>query len=291
MNPNKPRDYDVVLGRQASASVSSAVLGGVEGFKQRLANPSLALREAALQEALQYGQVGLDTVIQALSDESVQIQQSAYALLQKLALPKAKQALREYCNRRVQELQRRYAAGERNFKQIALRGANLSGANLSWANLRGANLREADLSWANLRGTDLSWADLRKANLRGTSLNGANLREANLMKTDLREADLKEAHLMSANLMRTDLREAKNLSQANLSGANLSEVNLSWANLSGAYLNWVNLNGANLCGANLCGAYLIRADLSGADLSGSIYNLKTIFPRGFNPNHVGAAYR
>ncbi|MBO0084252.1 pentapeptide repeat-containing protein, partial [Listeria monocytogenes] len=66
-----------------------------------------------------------------------------------------------------------------------LRGANLSYADLSCANLRGANLRGANLSYA-----DLSCANLRVANLSRANLRGANLRGANLSYADLRRADL-----------------------------------------------------------------------------------------------------
>ena len=45
--------------------------------------------------------------------------------------------------------------------------ADLSWADLRWANLCGADLREADLRWANLCGADLGGADLRRADLRG----------------------------------------------------------------------------------------------------------------------------
>lgn len=46
--------------------------------------------------------------------------------------------------------------GERaNLRSADLRGAYLSGADLSYADLRGADLRGADLSYANLRGVDL----------------------------------------------------------------------------------------------------------------------------------------
>jgi hypothetical protein len=44
--------------------------------------------------------------------------------------------------------------------------ANLSYANLSYADLRSANLSYADLSYADLRSANLSYADLRSANLR-----------------------------------------------------------------------------------------------------------------------------
>ena len=59
----------------------------------------------------------------------------------------------------------------------------LSGADLSGANLRYANLRGADLSGANLRYANLSGANLRDANLSGADLSGANLRGLKIQKT------------------------------------------------------------------------------------------------------------
>ncbi|HCQ0963722.1 TPA: pentapeptide repeat-containing protein [Listeria monocytogenes] len=91
-----------------------------------------------------------------------------------------------------------------------LRGANLSYADLSCANLRGANLRGAnlsyaDLSCANLRGANLSGADLSYANLRGANLRGANLSYADLSCANLRGANLSYADLSCADLRRADL--------------------------------------------------------------------------------------
>ena len=73
------------------------------------------------------------------------------------------------------------------------------------ANLSDANLCYADLSDANLRGANLSGADLNDANLRGANLSGADLisadlRDANLCYADLCYADLSDADLRSANL-------------------------------------------------------------------------------------------
>ena len=61
--------------------------------------------------------------------------------------------------------------------------ADLSRADLSWADLSGANLSWADLSWADLSEANLSWADLSWADL-----SGANLSRANLSGADLSEA-------------------------------------------------------------------------------------------------------
>jgi uncharacterized protein YjbI with pentapeptide repeats len=57
-----------------------------------------------------------------------------------------------------------------SFYRANLRGANLSGAILSWA-----DLREAILSWADLREANLSGADLREANLSGAILSWADI--------------------------------------------------------------------------------------------------------------------
>ncbi|EHF4905729.1 pentapeptide repeat-containing protein [Listeria monocytogenes] len=73
------------------------------------------------------------------------------------------------------------------------------------ANLSYANLSYADLRRANLRVANLSYADLRRADLSGANLRGANLRRANLSYADLSCADLRRADLSGANLRRADL--------------------------------------------------------------------------------------
>ena len=56
-----------------------------------------------------------------------------------------------------------------------LRGADLTGADLTEAYLQGADLTEAYLQGADLQGADLQGADLQGAYLRGANLRGANL--------------------------------------------------------------------------------------------------------------------
>ena len=79
--------------------------------------------------------------------------------------------------------------------------ANLTGANLTWAdlieaNLSGADLTGANLTGANLYGANLTWANLTRANLNGANLSWANLIEANLTGAYLTEADLKDVKNM-----------------------------------------------------------------------------------------------
>lgn len=80
-NQNQPREYDAVRGGQNLIPVNAAVLGGLPGVKSRLASPIVEVRIAALSEALKYGEAGLDLIIQALHDESIQLKFTAYSLL------------------------------------------------------------------------------------------------------------------------------------------------------------------------------------------------------------------
>jgi formylglycine-generating enzyme required for sulfatase activity len=93
---NEPREYDAVLGGQNLIPVNAAVLGGIPGVKSRLASPDVEVRIAALSEALKYGEAGLDLIIQALQDESMQVEFAAFSLLKDRNEEKIKQHLRNY---------------------------------------------------------------------------------------------------------------------------------------------------------------------------------------------------
>ena len=121
--------------------------------------------------------------------------------------------------------------------------------------------------WKNMK-ANLTGADLRYANLIGANLIGANLSDAYLIDANLIGANLSGANLIDANLIGANLSGA-NLRGANLRGADLRYANLSNADLRDAYLIDANLIGANLSGANLRGADLRYANLSGANLLGT----------------------
>lgn len=93
---NQPREYDAVKGGQNSTPVDAAVLGGIAGVKSRLASPSVEVRIIALSEALKYGEAGLDVILGALQDESVQVKLAVYSLLKDRNDEKIKQHLQNY---------------------------------------------------------------------------------------------------------------------------------------------------------------------------------------------------
>lgn len=157
---------------------------------------------------------------------------------------------------------------EANLYGAKLREANLNGADLSEANLYSANLKDADLyganlSNANLRGASLDSADLSQANLSGSTLNEATLGAANLTGAILDRASLIRANFWDANLSDASLIEA-DLFEANLRGANLSGANLSYACLGAANLIRSDLNGSSLNNTNLIAAQLVNTKVEGA---------------------------
>ncbi|GAB4286021.1 MAG: hypothetical protein Fur0025_18110 [Oscillatoriaceae cyanobacterium] len=77
----QPRPHDVVLGGQQPPPFNGVVLGGIEGAKKRICYNSIPGKIIALQDALNYGQAGLDLIIEALQSPHHQIRWAAYSLL------------------------------------------------------------------------------------------------------------------------------------------------------------------------------------------------------------------
>lgn len=114
------------------------------------------------------------------------------------------------------ELLERYAAGERNFAGIYVRG-KLNGAILSDANFCGAvfpnSMEGIDFSRSYLIGADLAEVNLLNGILRNVRLDGVNLCQSLLGGADLTDACLARADLDGT------LMENTNLHRANLIGA------------------------------------------------------------------------
>jgi formylglycine-generating enzyme required for sulfatase activity len=72
------------------------VLGGIPGVKSRLASPIVAVRIAALSEALNYKDSGLELIISALQDKSMAVKFAAYSLLKDRNAPNLKEQFKKY---------------------------------------------------------------------------------------------------------------------------------------------------------------------------------------------------
>jgi len=92
---DRPGEYDAVKGGQNSIPRDAAVLGGIAGVKSRFSSPTVEVRIAALSEAPKYGDAGLDLIIGALRDESIQVKLAAYSLLKDRNEEKIKQHLQK----------------------------------------------------------------------------------------------------------------------------------------------------------------------------------------------------
>lgn len=92
---NQPGEYDAVLGNGLTYT-SAAVLGGIEGIKQRLSAPVVEHRIAALTEALKYGKKGLSLVMEALDDSDILVRTQAYKILKNMKARDIKVKLKEF---------------------------------------------------------------------------------------------------------------------------------------------------------------------------------------------------
>lgn len=95
-NQNEPRKFDIVLGGEKPLPLQGAVLGGLEGVKQRLASSVVEARVAALNEALNYGEIGLDLVINSLEDKHRKVRQAAAKLLENRTEKRVKLTVKNY---------------------------------------------------------------------------------------------------------------------------------------------------------------------------------------------------
>lgn len=103
-NLNQPQNYDAVIAGQCPPPSGSMVLGGLEGVRRRLALTEVESKIDALLDAFEYGQEGLDLVIQALKDKSEAMKEAACLLLQEITEPRVKQALQEYKQNKLDSL-------------------------------------------------------------------------------------------------------------------------------------------------------------------------------------------
>ncbi|HEY7020823.1 MAG TPA: pentapeptide repeat-containing protein [Ktedonobacterales bacterium] len=106
------------------------------------------------------------------------------------------------------------------------RAADLRGVNLSHVTLRDVYLRRADLSGANL-----VFADLTGAHLADVTLNDADMGRVILHRGELNYATLTGAHLRQADL------SSANLQYTNIAGARFHNADLRGTVLHGAYLD------------------------------------------------------
>lgn len=149
--------------------------------------------------------------------------------------------------------------------------------------IRTTNGSKPDLSGLNLSEADLSFTYLFNANLRKANLNKADLSFANLTRANLSYANLREANLQFAGLMLAKLGYA-NLKHSTLFYANLAHASLPYADLSDALLLNTNFNSVRLNYTNFTKAIFAFTNFSNTDLS-TAKGLETVVHRA--PSSIG----
>ena len=130
-------------------------------------------------------------------------------------------------------------------------------------------IREIDWASLDLYCAELGGLDLTRTSMKNSRLSRANLESAILSSSNLAGIDLSHANLAHCIFCGADLTLA-NLQQANLSGADLRPTPDKWGIPT-------DLSATNLKGAQL----------KGAKLSKALYDHRTLFPTGFEPQENG----
>lgn len=145
---------------------------------------------------------------------------------------------------------------------------NLTNKDFAGEGLEGAKFLRVKLQTANFEGADLSDATFRQCLLKGAKFRGANFGpNTTFMESTLHEADFAGVDLKGADFRRVNLR-----------GANLANSK-GWGDLTDSTLAEADLRGADFSTA--------KGDLNSVQWSGAIYDSKTIFPQGFDPEAAG----
>jgi COMPASS component SWD3 len=93
MSELQPSNTDAILGGQNPAPIDTAILGGIDGLKQRIASKDENLQISALHEALKYDDSGVELLIQVWEKESSNLKWQAFSLLREREEEKVKNAL------------------------------------------------------------------------------------------------------------------------------------------------------------------------------------------------------
>ncbi|MBE9115434.1 hypothetical protein IQ249_05920 [Lusitaniella coriacea LEGE 07157] len=87
---NSPKAHDAVLGGQSPPPVDGVTLGGIEGLRQRFAVGNCEQKIKMLPTALNYGEAGIDFLIEVLNDPTLRVRATAYNVLQDADIEQAK---------------------------------------------------------------------------------------------------------------------------------------------------------------------------------------------------------
>ncbi|MBL1178699.1 hypothetical protein [Pantanalinema sp. GBBB05] len=90
---SQPEPTDLILGGHLPPPSSGAVLGGIQGLRQRLADASPDQIVDLLPQSLNYGEAGIDVLVEAVHDAALIVRAKACQLLQRIDSPKAQQAI------------------------------------------------------------------------------------------------------------------------------------------------------------------------------------------------------
>ncbi len=263
----KPQPGDLVLGGEGRKIYKShAILGGIEGIKYKLNNPSLPVKIQALHDCFKYPQHCCQILLQVIKNKKGLMVWVAYSLLHEINKPEIKNIIKEYQYRLKQE-----SLEGVNLEQVNLKNINLVDSNLNFANFRGAIINETThlnpkflLYWQivnqGLSDADLSKFTFQKAFLNSSNLSNINFRKSHFLLVDFSSCNLEKVDFLGSKIFKTKLDFSK------LIYVDLRNTMLNQINLANSYLDKVSLSQAKLLAINFRNSNLNNIDFHGSAL-------------------------
>jgi len=165
---------------------------------------------------------------------------------------------------------------------------NLSGADLSFADLRYRNFAGADLHNATFNGANTTGDNFHAANLNGVTFASSNTSHADFSDATLDGATFDDQAILAYdNITGVDLRNIQPGGAMNINQSNLTNVNFRNFRFNNFTLASNTNTGADYTDADFVGSNLYADDLSDATMTGTTWS-NTICPDLTNSNDHGA---
>lgn len=266
---------------------TAAVLAGEESSLLEIMNPTFWSQSEWLPNltkaiASQMFGTGIGIIVLSWASDKRVEETEKRALLLQMGSPDSSVAIEAVRKLRIKGWLADGTAAEGNFWRTDLHRTNLSGADLSECNFGSAILDGANLSEANLEATDFSSASLENVSFQSALLKSTQFNWANMQGAKLTGITLNACNMNDADLMKADLSNAV-VSEGMFQNTKMQEADLRYARFENVVLDSVDFGQAKLWEVDFSNVQMQHVSLTDAE-----YTVETKWPKGFDPQTLGA---
>lgn len=163
-------------------------------------------------------------------------------------------------------------------RNVDLRNSKIEYSNFQEADISNSNFSESKISSSNFKSSNINYSDFRKSHIKNSDFRGSLIDDSNFRESSIYLSEFKGAKFDHSEFQGSDINDAQfqgvSLQFCSFQGASLSEsefqgADLSYSKFQGANLSLSEFQGANFKRVQLQGAFMHRAKLWRAFLEGN----------------------